>query len=170
MVRLQLDERQWKKLEAILASEQGAGRPGKNDRNFIEAVGACKTVFNRFDRCAKNGRWERVLEGLQTDRDNEWHSIDSTINRAHPHAAGGKGGAAEQGLGRSRGGLSTKVHWVVDALGLPITFEITEGQRPTRCAKTISLPVLCPVTSSSPSRTQTSNNAADSVAEPLAVK
>ena len=28
-----------------------------------------------------------------------------------------------------RGGLSTKVHLVVDALGLPATFEITEGQR-----------------------------------------
>ena len=40
-----------------------------------------------------------------------------------------KGGAAEQGIGRSRGGLSTKVHVVVDALGLPLTFEITEGQR-----------------------------------------
>lgn len=34
-----------------------------------------------------------------------------------------------QGIGRSRGGLSTKVHLVVDALGLPLTFEITEGQR-----------------------------------------
>jgi transposase len=29
----------------------------------------------------------------------------------------------------SRGGLSTKVHLIVDALGLPIAFEITEGQR-----------------------------------------
>jgi len=38
-------------------------------------------------------------------------------------------GAAAQGIGRSRGGLSTKVHLVVDALGLPLTFEITEGQR-----------------------------------------
>ena len=33
------------------------------------------------------------------------------------------------GIGRSRGGLSTKVHLVVDALGLPLAFEITEGQR-----------------------------------------
>jgi transposase len=184
MVRLQLDERQWKKLEAILASEQGAGRPGKNDRNFIEAVlwwrrtgvpwrdlpeefGAWKTVFNRFDRWAKNGRWERVLEGLQTDRDNEWHSIDSTINRAHQHAAGGKGGAAEQGLGRSRGGLSTKVHLVVDALRLPITFEITEGQRHDIAQRTgwleeRSRAVCLP--------TRRTVQTADSVAEPLAVK
>ena len=38
-------------------------------------------------------------------------------------------GAAQHGIGRSRGGLSTKVHLIVDALGLPLTFEITEGQR-----------------------------------------
>ena len=40
-----------------------------------------------------------------------------------------KRGAAEHGIGRSRGGLSTKIHLVVDALGLPLVFEITEGQR-----------------------------------------
>ena len=34
-----------------------------------------------------------------------------------------------QGIGRSRGGLSTKVHLIVDAMGLLLTFEITEGQR-----------------------------------------
>jgi transposase len=40
-----------------------------------------------------------------------------------------KRGAAQQGIGRWRGGLSPKVHLVVDALGLPLAFEITEGQR-----------------------------------------
>lgn len=34
-----------------------------------------------------------------------------------------------QGIGRSRGGRSTKIHLVVDALGLPVTFTLTEGQR-----------------------------------------
>jgi transposase len=34
-----------------------------------------------------------------------------------------------QGIGRSRGGATTKVHLIVDALGLPLTFEVTEGQR-----------------------------------------
>jgi transposase len=40
-----------------------------------------------------------------------------------------KRGPAAQAIGRSRGGVSTKVHLVVDALGLPVAFEITEGQR-----------------------------------------
>jgi transposase len=31
-------------------------------------------------------------------------------------------------MGRSRGGLTTKIHALVDANGLPITLKITEGQ------------------------------------------
>lgn len=109
MVRRQLDEQQWRKIEVVLRGERGPGRPGKNDRNFVEAVlwwrrtgapwrdlpaefGSWKTVFNRFDRWAKRGKWKRLLEALQTDRDDEWHSLDSTVNRAHQHAAGAKGG------------------------------------------------------------------------------
>jgi transposase len=109
MVRLQLDDRQWGKIEAVLAAERGAGRQPKDNRNFVEAVlwwrrtgvpwrdlpnefGPWKTVFNRFDRWSKAGKWSRLFHALQTDRDDEWHSIDSTINRAHHHSAGGKGG------------------------------------------------------------------------------
>lgn len=40
-----------------------------------------------------------------------------------------KGGAQVNAIGRSRGGPSTKVHLIVDALGLPVDFELTEGQR-----------------------------------------
>ena len=94
---------------SVLVSERGAGRPGNDDRKFVEAVlwwrrtgvpwrdlptdfGPWKTVFNRFDRWAKTGKWQRLFLALQTDRDDEWHSVDSTINRAHQHASGGQGG------------------------------------------------------------------------------
>jgi len=46
-----------------------------------------------------------------------------------PACGWGKRGAQEQAIGRSRGGPSTKIHLIVDALGLPLSFEITEGQR-----------------------------------------
>ena len=39
------------------------------------------------------------------------------------------GGQAAQALGRSRGGFSTKVHTSVDALGNPLRFRLTAGQR-----------------------------------------
>ena len=109
MLRLQLNDAQWQRVEAFLASERSAGRPAKDNRKFVEAVlwwrrtgvpwrdlpkefGPWKTVFNRFDRWSKQGRWRRLLLALQTDVDDEWHCIDSTINRAHQHSAGAKGG------------------------------------------------------------------------------
>ena len=108
MVRLQLDDRQWQRIEAFLATAR-FGRPPKNDRRFLEAVlwwrrtgvpwrdlprtfGPWKSVFNRFNNWSKQGKWLRLFEAMQTDRDDEWHSLDSTINRAHQHAAGAKGG------------------------------------------------------------------------------
>lgn len=39
------------------------------------------------------------------------------------------GGQDEQALGRSRGGFSTKIHLIVDALGNPLRFILTPGQR-----------------------------------------
>jgi putative transposase len=108
-IRRQLNDRQWGKIEAFLAADYRVGEPGKDDRNFIEAVlwwrrtgapwrdwpadfGPWNTVFNRFDRGSKNGKWGRMFQVLQTDVDDEWHSLDSTINRAHQHSAGAKGG------------------------------------------------------------------------------
>ncbi len=39
-----------------------------------------------------------------------------------------KGGQAAQGLGRSRGGFSSKIHLSVDGLGNPLQFQLTGGQ------------------------------------------
>jgi transposase len=44
----------------------------------------------------------------------------------------------EQGLGRSRGGFSTKIHAVCDALGNPLRFIVTTGQR-NDCTQAIEL-------------------------------
>ena len=116
MVRRQLRDEQWLRIERVLLSQRRTGRRGRDDRNFIEAVlwwrrtgvpwrdlpeefGSWKTVFNRFDRWSKDGRWSLLFEALRVDPDDEWHSLDSTINRAHQHAAGAKGGAHRTGSG-----------------------------------------------------------------------
>ena len=108
-LRLELDDRRWAKVEAFLAADRGRGRPGHDDRRFVNAVlwwrrtgvpwrdlppdfGPWTTVYNRFDRWSKSGKWLRLFEFLKTDIDNEWQSLDSTINRVHQHGAGGKGG------------------------------------------------------------------------------
>jgi transposase len=89
------------------------------DRNFIEAVlwwcstgaawrdlpvefGSWKTVFKRFDRWAKRDKSKDLFDALQTDRDDEWHGVDSAINRAHQQAAGATGGKRRKLWGASR--------------------------------------------------------------------
>lgn len=54
--------------------------------------------------------------------------IDSTIVRAHQHAAGAPQKKGDQALGRSRGGLGTKIHALVDGLGMLAKFRLTGGQ------------------------------------------
>lgn len=67
------------------------------------------------------------MEFCAKDPDLEYASIDATIVRAHP-CASGYGNQAVQGLGRSKGGFSTKIHAKTDALGNPLKIIITAGQ------------------------------------------
>ena len=68
------------------------------------------------------------LPALAGDADNEYAMIDGTIVRAHQHSAGAEKGGGDEAIGRSRGGLSTKIHASVDALGNPTGFPLTPGQ------------------------------------------
>jgi transposase len=54
--------------------------------------------------------------------------IDGSITRVHKHAAGAKKSITDQGLGRSCGGFSSKVHAKVDSFGMPLKFIVTAGQ------------------------------------------
>src|SRR5687767_87433 len=55
--------------------------------------------------------------------------IDSTLVRAHQHSSGAAGrNPAVQAIGRSRGGVTTKIHARTDALGNPTGFLVTPGQ------------------------------------------
>ncbi len=61
-------------------------------------------------------------------------SVDSTIVRVHQHAAGGPqkgvpaGEPAGHAIGRSRGGLATKIHLAADGRCRPLVFVLTGGQ------------------------------------------
>ncbi|WP_126516916.1 IS5 family transposase [Sphingobium amiense] len=146
MKRYELNDTQWTKIALLLPGKAGdPGRTGSDNRLFVngclwvlrsgahwcdlpERYGRWKTVHRRFSRWCDSGVWERVFEALTTDRDNQYLMIDSTIVRAHQQAASGKGGPQDQALGRSRGGLTTKIHMLADALGRPLRFRITAGQ------------------------------------------
>jgi transposase len=57
------------------------------------------------------------------------HYVDGTVVRAHQHAAGAVGGQADEALGRSRGGFSTKVHLRADGGGKPMAVVLSGGER-----------------------------------------
>ncbi|MFK0193151.1 IS5 family transposase [Kitasatospora sp. NPDC090308] len=105
-------------------------------------------VCGPFRRWQRDGTWHRVLEQLQARADAKgliaWDiSVDSTIVRANRHAAGARkkgnlqvespGGAftepGDHGLGRSRGGLTSKNHLAVGQAQKPMSLVITAGQR-----------------------------------------
>jgi len=85
------------------------------------------------------GVHDKILEALVREADLEWLMIDSTIVRAHQHAAGArkaKGGRMPKGLGRSRGGMRTKIHTASDALGNPVRLICGLGQENESSAHT----------------------------------
>ena len=55
--------------------------------------------------------------------------VDSTCYRAHQSSAGARKTSAPKAIGITRGGLNTKIHTVCDALGNPLRFVLTPGQR-----------------------------------------
>jgi transposase len=116
----------------------GYGR-GAPWRDLPDRYGPWQTVHERCGRREREGTWSHLLAQIQARDDSggavEWTvSVDSTINRSHQHAAGarkmgadGNGGpvgpahmAADQALGGSRGGPTTKVHVACDGRGLPL--------------------------------------------------
>ena len=49
MVRVQLSDKQWSKIDLFLQSERGAGRPAHDDRRFVEAV-----LWWRYEKTLRN--------------------------------------------------------------------------------------------------------------------
>ena len=67
-------------------------RTGSPWRDLPERYGPYTTVYNRYNRWARTGVWLRAFEALQAKSPQSLHLIDSSIVRAHQHAAGGKKG------------------------------------------------------------------------------
>ncbi len=101
-------------------------RSGAPCRDLPERYGSRTTCYNRFVRWRKAGVWDRLMDAISAAHDGDIQMIDSTSVRAHQQLRRQKGGA-DHCLGRSRGGLTTKIHVVVDAQGLPIRLGLTAG-------------------------------------------
>jgi len=146
MIRLMLSDEQWARISGLLPGKptDRGGRAADN-RLFVEAIlymarvgcpwrdlpeyfGNWHSIYVRFSRWEASGVWARVAEAFQGDADLSKLFMDSTIVRAHQHAAGAIKSSGDQAIGRSRGGLSTKIHACVDAKGNPVELLLTGGQ------------------------------------------
>lgn len=105
-------------------------RTGLAWRDLPAGLGNWNSIHRQYRRWTESGVWDVILAALtESDvSDNTVQMIDSTIVRAHQHAAGGRGGIHRNSIGRSRGGLTTKIHTRTNAEGLAIGFCLTPGQ------------------------------------------
>lgn len=106
MARRNLRDDQWERIEGLLPGKASdPGRTARDNRLFVEAIlwmaragcpwrdlpaefGTWNSVYKRFSRWSNEGIWHRVFAELCRDADFEEVFIDSTIVKAHQHAAG----------------------------------------------------------------------------------
>jgi hypothetical protein len=60
--------------------------------------------------------WSKILALLTTEHDPESYAVDATYVRVHAHGTRARGGYLREAIGRSRGGLTSKVHLLVSRL------------------------------------------------------
>lgn len=105
-------------------------RTGCQFRMLPYYYGCWRAIHKRFKEWSNRGIWENMFHYFQQDPDLEWAMIDATIVRAHACSAGyKKNSQKKEALGRSKGGFTTKIHALTDALGNPLKFILTPGQR-----------------------------------------
>jgi len=95
MNRLVLTDAAWERMAPWIIGRPDLPwivRTGSPWRDLPEAFGDWNSVFRRFSRWSLKGVWWRIFEAMSDDPDFEYLIVDSTIVRAHQHAAGAKKG------------------------------------------------------------------------------
>ena len=119
MIRGLMSDEEWAFFEPFVI-EKGpkSGRPPADHRRVLDAVfwiartgapwrdlptelGRWDSVYQQYHRWTRSGLWDVMLEALGESEASSGtvQMIDSTIVRAHHHAAGQKGGLADRLLG-----------------------------------------------------------------------
>jgi transposase len=153
--RFDLTDEQWARLAPLLPVVTKPGRPSKwTKRQLIDGIrwrvrvgapwrdvpdccGSWQAVYSLFRRWQRAGVWQRIVTALRHGPMRwgliGWEvSVDSTVARAHQHAAGARtrpDEPADHALGRSRGGLTTKIHLACEQGQKVMSLLVTAGQR-----------------------------------------
>lgn len=153
MPRNKITDAQWELVEPLLPGRRNgkAGRPSAANRTHLEGIlwiartgspwrdlpeafGKWITVYQRFRRWSLAGVFERVFEATTGLLDLRSVQVDGTFVKVHQHGTGAprRGGTPEtarkrEAIGRTRGGLNTKLMALVDHDGQLVRFSIAPG-------------------------------------------
>jgi transposase len=141
VARGDLTQTQWQVLEAVLPAARPTGRPPRCRRQVINGIrwrvrtgapwrdmperyGPWETAYGLFRAWQRDGTWAQLLTQLQARADARglitWDvSVDSTIARAHQHAAGARKGGTPSGNRRAESSTPspTTTAWAGHAAG-----------------------------------------------------
>jgi transposase len=120
-------------------------RSGAPWRDLPETYGRRTTCYNRFVRWRRAGVWDRIMDALAAGHDAAVQMIDTSVVRVHQHGACISDNN-HQAMGRSRGGLTSKIHAVVDTNGLPVHLALTPGEAHDNRLCSVLLSALLPQT------------------------
>ncbi|WP_228391861.1 IS5 family transposase [Gluconobacter aidae] len=106
-------------------------RNGMRWRDAPREYGPHKTLYNRWKRWSDMGIFSRMMDGLAAGRaEPQTIMIDATYLKAHRTASSLRPKKGDPGrlIDRTKGGMNTKLHAVIDQNGRPLSFFMTAGQ------------------------------------------
>ena len=104
-------------------------RTGCPWRDLPEIFGPWKSVYTRWRRWARQGLWEVVLRWLEPCAQGQLRHLDATHIKLHQDGTNPAGGQCFQAIGRTKGGLNTKLTALVDGRGRALQVRLDVGQR-----------------------------------------
>ena len=105
-------------------------RGGLMWRDAPAVYGPPKTLYNRFIRWSRIGVFDRIFATLAGESEATEHRddrCDAPEGPSHRRQSAQKG-AVPRRIGRTKGGLNSKLHAVCDGEGKPLILLLTEGQ------------------------------------------
>ena len=103
-------------------------RVGQPWRYLPKEYGPWKSVYTRFRRWIKNGLLARMFAEVSREPCGKIRSIDCTHIKVHRDGANAPGGREHQAIGKTKGGLNTKIAVAVDGLGRVVASNVVAGQ------------------------------------------
>ncbi len=85
------------------------------------------SIYQYYRRWCKAGLWAQLLTQLGHEAVGTLRFLDATHVKVHCDGANPAGGQSAQAMGRTKGGLNTKIHAVVDNRARPVAVVLTAG-------------------------------------------